>query len=128
MIIKNIKYKKIKKKSESYYFLIKIIVVIILMHILFGEILFFINKNWKYVIFKEYKNQTNYTNKTKYANYINQKNISEIIEEYLFPIPKKFDNDKNEERNRFRGIFIVKNNAKRPKCFFIFRSKKYIIK
>ena len=78
------------------------------MHILFGEILFFINKNWKYVIFKEYKNQTNYTNKTKYANYINQKNISEIIEEYLFPIPKKFDNDKNEERNRFRGFLSLK--------------------
>lgn len=66
---------------------------------LYGKLLFVLGTNLK---------QTNYTNYSNNKKYNNQKNITEIVEEYLLPIPQHFDKDKKEERIRFKNFLSLK--------------------
>ena len=63
-----------------------------------------------------------------YSNYNNHKNITEIIDEYLLPIPQKFDDDKKKERNRLQKFLSLKIMPKDQNDPFFLEEKSKLLK
>ena len=105
------KYKKKKKKKLSYLsiFIFVLIIITITIFILYGKRLFL-------------------TKNIKYTNINNQINITEIIDQYLLPIPQKFDEDKKEERMRLEAFLSLKNLPKDKKDPFYLEEKSKLLK